>query len=80
MNVGELRAHLDGLPGDAMVVVRGYEGGVDEIVEVHHIDVYLNVNPEGYYGDHEPIDDAYFEDEPRYENADRASVIHLAAY
>ena len=78
MNVKELREALADLPDDQMVVVRGYEGGVDEVVKVEPLDVYLNVNPEDYYGNHEPVDDAYFQD--RYKDATRASVVHLAAY
>ena len=55
---------------DIRVMVRGYEGGVDDIVIGNGIDnntivipaiqyVALNVNEEWYYGRHERVDDMY---------------------
>ena len=46
---------------EARVMVRGYEGGVDDIMNntpaiVH---VALDVNTEWYYGKHERVDDMY---------------------
>jgi len=50
---------------DVRVMVRGYEGGVDDIVIGNNIDnntpaivhVALDVNTEWYYGKHERVDD-----------------------
>jgi hypothetical protein len=53
---------------DLRVMVRGYEGGVDDIVIGNSIDnnitpaiihVALGVNTEWYYGKHERVDDMY---------------------
>jgi hypothetical protein len=52
---------------DIRVMVRGYEGGVDDIVIGNGIDnntpaiqyVALDVNTEWYYGRHERVDDMY---------------------
>lgn len=55
---------------DIRVMVKGYEGGVDDIVIGNGIDnntivvpaiqyVALNVNTEWYYGTHERVDDMY---------------------
>ena len=35
------------------MVVRGYEGGVDDILRLEHAVLKLNVNEEWYYGRHE---------------------------
>jgi hypothetical protein len=53
---------------EVRVMVRGYEGGVDDIVIQNGIDnnntpaiqyVALDVNTEWYYGKHERVDDMY---------------------
>jgi hypothetical protein len=48
-------------PDDVRVMVRGYEGGVDDIVNITPdvIHVALDVNDEWYYGKHETVDDMY---------------------
>ena len=56
MTVSELIEVLTGLPQDNIVVVRGYEGGVDEIVELEQARIALNVNEEWSYGAHELLD------------------------
>lgn len=58
MNVKELIEKLSTLNPDVMVVVSGYEGGVDELLFVTTEVVELNVNSTWYYGRHE-IDNAY---------------------
>jgi hypothetical protein len=45
-----------------MVVVAGYEGGVDEMDKYELCDVELNVNTEWYYGKHEILSN---KDKPR---------------
>ena len=57
------------------VMVRGYEGGYNDIVIGNDIedntpaiiDVALDVNDEWYYGAHEKISDVYHEDREKYE-------------
>ena len=52
---------------EVRVMVRGYEGGVDDIVIGNDIDnntpaiqyVALDVNKEWYYGKHERVDDMF---------------------
>jgi hypothetical protein len=39
-----------------MVVIIGYEGGVDEMDKYELCDVELNVNTEWYYGKHEILE------------------------
>lgn len=67
MTVSELIEVLEKLPKDDMVVVRGYEGGVDEIVELEQARIALNVNEEWSYGAHELLD-------PR-DNADGDDIV-----
>ena len=40
---------------ELMVVIGGYEGGVDEIDKFEMCDIELNVNTEWYYGKHEVL-------------------------
>ena len=44
---------------EARVMVQGYEGGYDDVVEINTkpIDMALNVNDEWYYGKHEKAED-----------------------
>jgi hypothetical protein len=53
MTVKELVAKLQALDQDAMIVTRGYEGGVTESSNVAPVTVRLNVNTAWYYGEHE---------------------------
>lgn len=55
MTVNELIALLFRMDGERRVVVRGYEGGVNDVVEVIAIDVNLNVNDEEWFGSHEVV-------------------------
>lgn len=58
ITVCELIGLLQKFPGGARVVVRGYEHGVDDIVEPSQIHLNLNVNGEdkSYAGPHEIIE------------------------
>jgi len=61
MKVKELIETLSQLDPELMVVVAGYEGGVDEmdkyeLCDVELCDVELNVNTEWYYGKHEILE------------------------
>ena len=53
MKVKELIEQLSKMDPEAMVVVDGYEGGVDELKKITEEEVYLNVHHEYYYGSHE---------------------------
>ena len=56
MKVKELIETLSQLDPELMVVVAGYEGGVDEMDKYELCDVELNVNTEWYYGKHEILE------------------------
>jgi hypothetical protein len=53
MKVKELLALLSQMPADADAVVKGYEGGVDDVVDVTLIQIRRDVHKEWYYGKHE---------------------------
>lgn len=53
MNVAQLIEQLQNLPQDCMVVCRGYEGGVNEVMDVNSVNLKLNVHSAWYYGAHE---------------------------
>lgn len=44
------------MPKDANVIVKGYEEGVDDVIDVRLIQICRDVHKEWYYGKHE-IDD-----------------------
>jgi hypothetical protein len=56
MTVKELVDALNSLPQEHMVVIRGYDGGVDEIANIENVKIDLGINKEWYYGSHELID------------------------
>ena len=56
MKVKELIETLSQMDSELMVVVAGYEGGVDEMDKYELCDVELNVNTEWYYGKHEILE------------------------
>jgi hypothetical protein len=53
MKVKELIEKLSQLDPELMVVVSGYEGGVDEVDSCGLSEIELNVNTQWYYGKHE---------------------------
>ena len=53
MTVAQLIKSLKNQNPDDMVIVNGYEGGVDEIECVRRVEIALNCNDEWYYGKHE---------------------------
>ena len=57
MKVKELIETLSQLDPELMVVIRGYEGGVDEIKNYKLCNIWLNANDEWYYGRHESLSD-----------------------
>ena len=56
MKVGELHTILEQYPQEMEICVNGYEGGVGRLLEtsIKVIKVAWGVNPERYYGEHEP--------------------------
>lgn len=62
MNVGQLIEQLKQLNPELMVLVRGYEGGVNEVTSHTLCDVALDANDEWYYGRHEVISDGDLEE------------------
>jgi hypothetical protein len=66
MTVGELIAKLQEFDQNMMVVVDGYEGGVEDVEFVQTTDIALNFNANTwYYGKHEPVTDDYLTDEEK---------------
>jgi len=57
MKVSELIATLLTMNPDHMVVLSGYEGGVNEVTSVNEVNINLDVNTAWYYGNHEIQDD-----------------------
>jgi len=57
MKVKDLVAILSKMPPEADVVAKGYEGGVDDVVNVQLVKLKRDVNAEWYYGRHEIKDD-----------------------
>lgn len=53
MKVKDLLILLSEMPENADVVAKGYEGGVDDIVNVQLVKLNRDVHDEWYYGRHE---------------------------
>lgn len=75
MTVAELIEKLQALPPDLRVLVRGYEGGVDDLTHLQTTSVKLNVNPEHYYGAHEAFDPTDTYEGPKYGTPDCEGVV-----
>ncbi len=58
MKVKDLLSLLSQFPADLDVVVKGYEGGVDDVVAVKIINIQRDANEEWYYGRHEMDEDS----------------------
>ena len=56
MNVKQLIERLSAYDPETMVIVSGYEGGVNEAKYVGDVKIKLNVYTEWYYGKHEVTD------------------------
>ena len=63
MKVKELIEKFSQLDPELMVVIRGYEGGVNEVTDYGLCNIWLNANDEWYYGKHE---DANMVDKTKY--------------
>jgi len=56
MKVKELIEKLQSFDPELMVIVSGYEGGVDEVKYAANVKIKLDVHTEWYYGKHEVAD------------------------
>ena len=56
MKVKELIETLSQLDPELMVVIGGYEGGLNEVSRYKLCNIELNVNTEEYYGRHESLE------------------------
>jgi hypothetical protein len=61
MKVMDLLALLSQMPAEANIVVKGYEGGVDDVVNVKLVNIKKGVHDEWYYGRHEIDEDGDFQ-------------------
>ena len=77
MKVKDLISKLTAFNPDLDVVVRGYEGGVDDVVVIVYKMVWKNVNTESYFGPHCPVGDwmRWADREPAESIA--VAVVHL---
>jgi len=57
MKVKDLISLLSEMPAQADVVTKGYEGGVDDIVNIQLVKLSRDVHKEWYYGRHEVMGD-----------------------
>jgi len=53
MKVADLLTLLSEMPADAEVVLKGYEGGVDDVLNVKLVKIKKDVSADWYYGKHE---------------------------
>ena len=74
MKVKELIEVLSQLDPELMVVVAGYEGGVNEVDKYELCDIELNVNDEWYYGKHEMLAEG---DKPRNKDSTIVKGVRL---
>ena len=74
MKVKELIELLSQLDPELMVVVAGYEGGVNEIKKYKLCDIELNVNTDWYYGKHEVLEKG---DEPQNKDSTIVKGVQL---
>jgi hypothetical protein len=52
MKVKDLLALLSEMPPDLDVIVKGYEGGADDVVNVKLVQIKKDVHVQWYYGRH----------------------------
>jgi hypothetical protein len=52
MTIQELCDRLSQFPPDTPVVVKGYEGGFNDVNKIEPLEMQLNVNPIWFYGAH----------------------------
>ena len=68
MTIAELIEELQKYPQDALAVIRGYAGGLDDVGELEEIEIYLNCNMSTwYYGNHEEVSSSNTRIDGKYE-------------
>lgn len=72
MKVKDLIAQLQTYDPDLMVVVSGYEGGVEEAGYTSEHTIALNVNEDWYYGSHEMINK-----DDQHEGKERVQAVYV---
>lgn len=65
MIISELIEKLKDFPPDTRVVVRGYEGGLDDVDEIEETEIYLNCRTLLGYGLHVEVEYAYERDKDK---------------
>ena len=73
MKVKELIEALSQLDPELMVVIRGYEGGVNEVTDYGLCNIWLNANDEWYYGKHEIL----YKDKPKNKDSTIVKGVQL---
>lgn len=74
LTVKQLIEHLQKLDQNAIVSLKGYEGGyTDEVGEPYETELYLNVNDAWYYGEHED-DMGYLPNKHHYNKGKRVII------
>ncbi|MEY3827558.1 MAG: hypothetical protein RLZZ148_2378 [Cyanobacteriota bacterium] len=76
MTIKELIKILSQYDPETRVVVSGYEGGYNDLLEVEPLSIKLNVNTKWYYGAHDTADER---SEP-IPNVPFTSVVYLRGY
>ena len=81
MKVKNFTTLLSEMPADADVVLKGYEGGVDDVLNVKLVKIKKDVHAEWYYGRHGIDEDGdvqavLIQREEREENDEADSSIH----
>lgn len=76
MTIQELIDALSKFDPNTPVVVRGYEGGYNDVTFVKKESIQLNVNKQDYYGAHGLTDEQY---EP-IPNVPFVNVVYLGGY
>ncbi len=59
MNVNQLIKRLQMYPPDLRVVVRGYEGGYNDVDTFENLKIVLDYHSAWYYGKHEDVESLY---------------------
>jgi hypothetical protein len=59
MNVDQLIKRLQMYPPDLRVVVRGYEGGYNDVDTFENLKLVLDYHSAWYYGKHEDVESLY---------------------
>ncbi len=81
MKVMDLLTLLSEMPADADVVLKGYEGGVDDVLNVKLVKIKKDAHADWYYGKHAIDEDGdiqavFIQRDEREENDEADSSIH----